>query len=230
MIKLHPSQHLLEQHCLGQLPAAQSLVISAHVELCSHCQARQQLINKKIADQHLLSAEIETTSNVDSTTFDAMLEYIMQLPAAAQTIEPTNAGSIELDGRRFALPNTLAKFVRKTGAWSKLPGKLWQAPLDLGESGNGVFIFMEHGGRVPEHTHRGTEYTLVLEGTFSDGLADYADGDFMLLDHQQKHSPYSEDKDGCLVFSVVDKPLQFTSGLTRLLNPFGHMLMPKGLS
>lgn len=82
---------------------------------------------------------------------------------------------------------------------------------------------MEKGGRVPEHTHRGSELTLVLDGEFSDGVRDYDTGDFILLDNSHKHTPHSEAAEGCLVFSVVDKPLHFTSGLARLLNPFSQL-------
>ncbi|MEC7469201.1 MAG: anti-sigma factor, partial [Pseudomonadota bacterium] len=36
-------------------------------------------------------------------------------------------------------------------------------------------------------------------------------------------APRSDAPEGCLVFSVVDQPLHFTSGLARLLNPFSHL-------
>ena len=107
--------------------------------------------------------------------------------------------------------------------WSKLLGKVWQAPVDLGEAGMAHFIYMEKGGRVPEHTHRGTEFTLVVNGEFSDGLADYDSGDLIVMDDEHIHSPHSNADDGCLVFSIVDKPLHFTSGIARLLNPFSHL-------
>ena len=98
-----------------------------------------------------------------------------------------------------------------------------QAPVDLGQDGQANFIYMEKGGRVPEHTHKGTEFTLVIDGQFSDGLADYDCGDFTIMDSTKKHMPFSEADEGCLVFTMVDKPLHFTSGLARLLNPFSQL-------
>ncbi|MFT6898372.1 MAG: putative transcriptional regulator, partial [Paraglaciecola sp.] len=109
------------------------------------------------------------------------------------------------------------------GNWSRLAGKLWHAPVDIGGMGQASFIYMEKGGRVPEHTHRGNEFTLVIDGTFSDGLADYGVGDFTRMDSHNKHVPYSDADDGCLVFTILDKPLHFTSGIARLLNPFSHL-------
>ncbi|HAB78772.1 MAG TPA: anti-sigma factor, partial [Glaciecola sp.] len=96
-------------------------------------------------------------------------------------------------------------------------------PVDLGDAGMANFIYMEKGGRVPEHTHKGTELTLVVDGEFSDGLADYDSGDFIIMDNEHIHSPHSNSVEGCLVFSIVDKPLHFTSGIARLLNPFSHL-------
>ena len=115
------------------------------------------------------------------------------------------------------------RYIDKTGNWSSLVGKLWQAPVDLGNQGVANFIFMGSGGSVPEHTHRGTEYTLVIDGEFSDGLANYDTGDFIFMDGNKTHTPKSDTKEGCLVFSIVDQPLHFTSGLARLLNPFSHL-------
>ena len=76
---------------------------------------------------------------------------------------------------------------------------------------------------VNEHTHRGTEYTLVIDGEFSDGLEKYDTGDFIYMDGDKTHSPKSDASEGCLVFSIVDQPLHFTSGFARLLNPFSHL-------
>jgi putative transcriptional regulator len=64
---------------------------------------------------------------------------------------------------------------------------------------------------------------LVIDGEFSDGIGNYDSGDFMLMNDNHKHTPHSESDEGCLVFSVVDQPLHFTSGIARLLNPFSHL-------
>lgn len=161
-----------------------------------------------------------------------MLSQITQAPSSiesdARTSKETSSFkeksvTIELDGRTFKLPRTLHRYIDKTGNWSSLVGKLWQAPVDLGNQGVANFIFMGSGGSVPEHTHRGTEYTLVIDGEFSDGLANYDTGDFIFMDGNKTHTPKSDTKEGCLVFSIVDQPLHFTSGLARLLNPFSHL-------
>ncbi|MDO6566151.1 ChrR family anti-sigma-E factor [Alteromonas sp. 1_MG-2023] len=145
------------------------------------------------------------------------------VPVVNTIANNSRESAIELDGKVFTLPRTLQRYIEKTGSWSSLVGKLWQAPVDLGSQGVANFIYMGKGGSVPEHTHRGTEYTLVLNGEFSDGLNSYDSGDFIFMDGQNTHTPRSDHSQGCLVFTIVDQPLHFTSGIARLLNPFSHL-------
>ncbi|WP_218313133.1 ChrR family anti-sigma-E factor [Alteromonas antoniana] len=220
MIKFHPSPEQLSQFAEGTLYAVESIMVSAHCDMCERCQKRVAAETERLAEDVLETQKIE-----HHYEFDTMLAGITQLPAAesirALPVERTQA--IELDGRTFPLPRTLQRLADKTGNWSSLVGRLWQAPVDLGNQGVANFIYMEKGGSVPEHTHRGTEFTLVINGEFSDGLNAYDSGDFIFMDGEKTHAPRSDAPEGCLVFSIVDQPLHFTSGLARLINPFSHL-------
>ncbi len=217
MINYHPTDKQLQQFAEGNISPALALVVSAHCDVCSQCQEKVDDINIE------LSSVIENVRAHDfvDPAFEKMLADIMHLPVI--DTKPVVAPRIELDGRFFDVPRPLQRFVKNTGNWSRLLGKVWQAPVDLGDAGMANFIYMEKGGRVPEHTHKGTELTLVVDGEFSDGLADYDSGDFIIMDNEHIHSPHSNAVEGCLVFSIVDKPLHFTSGIARLLNPFSHL-------
>jgi putative transcriptional regulator len=240
MIKFHPTHQQLSEFVEGSLSPAISLMVAAHCDMCEKCRLRVELETEALAEELLSGA-----SSVDSQmVFGDMLANITSSPSDTTTSEPIRASSdgrlferplnnegsqgkdatsIELDGRRFELPSTLHRYTKKTGGWSSLVGKLWQAPVDLGNQGVANFIYMAQGGSVPEHTHRGTEYTLVIDGEFSDGLNHYDTGDFIFMDGEKTHTPRADTKEGCLVFSIVDQPLHFTSGLARLLNPFSHL-------
>lgn len=67
----------------------------------------------------------------------------------------------------------------------------------------------------------------VIDGKYSDGVADYHCGDFTLMDSTNTYLSYSEADEGCLIFTVVDKPLHFTCGIARLLNPFSQLFLSK---
>lgn len=217
MINYHPTEQQLRQFAGGNISPALALVVSAHCDVCSQCQHKVDDVNQELSEviENIQAREIKDPA------FEKMLSSIMQMPVIDTKL--TIAPKIELDGRFFDVPRPLQRFVKNTGNWSHLLGKVWQAPVDLGDVGVANFIYMEKGGRVPEHTHRGTELTLVVDGEFSDGLADYDSGDFIVMDNEHIHSPHSNANEGCLVFSIVDKPLHFTSGVARLLNPFSHL-------
>lgn len=221
MIRFHPCPSQLESFAEGSLSSSESLLVSAHCDMCSVCQKKVKLYSERLAQYAL-----EPAGDMPAIQFNDMLARITQLPPAKQESTHESSfpmGTIELDGKTFSLPRSLHRLGTKTGNWSGLVGKLWQAPVELRNSGVANFIYMAKGGSVPEHTHRGTEFTLVLDGEFTDGHHHYRTGDFIAMDGEITHAPRSDFADGCLVFSIVDQPLHFTSGIARLLNPFSHL-------
>ena len=219
MIKYHPSQRQLEQFVQGTCSPAWALVIAAHVDMCEYCQEEVRSIEAQLSSEQMTAY----SSDILDPTLINMMDDIMELDPLPELTEESESKYLELDGRKFEVPRALQRLVDKTDSWSRVVGKLWQAPVDLGEMGKGHFIYMEKGGGVPEHTHRGNELTLVLNGEFEDGQRCYDSGDFILMNGTDTHTPISTSEKGCLVFSFVEEPLHFTSGLARLLNPFSHL-------
>jgi putative transcriptional regulator len=217
MINFHPTPEQLLTFSAGNCRPPTALMISAHIDMCAQCQSTTRQM------QEVLAIEALSEETPLSNEYASMMSDITLLPVAESFDGKNQALPLELDGRYFTLPRALRRYQSNTGNWSRLAGKLWQAPVDIGGSDKATFIYMEKGGKVPEHTHKGTELTLVIDGQYSDGLADYDCGDFTLLDATNKHLPHSEAEEGCLVFTIVDKPLHFTSGIARVLNPFSHL-------
>ena len=218
MINFHPDLAQLDLFVAGNAEPRLALMLSAHIDLCPLCRQKCQHL-QQIQAIDALSEQPKLNPDLSR-----MVQAITALPAHKKSLPVVDIDStLSLDGKQFAVPRSLQRYVRQTGSWSRLVGKLWQAPVDLGCEGKAHFIYMEKGGKVPEHTHRGTEMTLVIDGQYADGMASYDVGDFTLLHGQHKHQPCSEADEGCLVFTMVDKPLHFTSGIARLLNPFSQL-------
>lgn len=220
MISFHPKFTDLQAFSAGNCEPAMALMISAHVDMCPQCQNDCVDIQAELAGE--LFSQKATSLPLDNQYLD-MMSNITDLPISNKVVTEASNKSIELDGKYFELPRALRRHVKNTGNWSRLVGKLWQAPVDLGDIGKANFMYMEKGGRVPEHTHKGTEMTLVIDGQYGDGIAEYDCGDFTVMNCQHKHLPHSEADEGCLVFTIVDQPLHFTAGIARLLNPFSHL-------
>lgn len=220
MIKLHPSDTELLKFADGTLASAQSLMVSAHSDMCSSCSSKINHITETLASQEFSDEDKHSTI---PSEYVSMFE---QITNNDQLIDPSpfvSSKTIELEGRKFTLPETLSRYKNRIGEWSHLLGKLWQAPVDIGAGRLAQLIYMEKGGSVPEHTHKGSELTLVLDGNFQDELHVYESGDYISLNNTHTHSPESFVEEGCLVFTIIDQPLHFTSGWAKLINPLSHL-------
>ena len=128
--------------------------------------------------------------------------------------------SIKIKNQSYVLPKVLKNIDQ--GKWTHL-GKINRAALMLGEGDVHTHLLrIDPGGVVPEHTHKGFELTLLLEGEFEDELGTYVKGDFICLDSAHQHSPKTQK--GCLCLTVVNDALHFTKGMSKLLNPIGSLI------
>ncbi|RUO65387.1 anti-ECFsigma factor, ChrR [Pseudidiomarina planktonica] len=217
MIKSHPSEANLFQYVAGELSAGLSLVMATHVDMCSQCQAAVADIEETLCKQ-----EFGSTEPLEALNCEQMMAAIFASSAPKSVVRTPVESMLSLEGKRFNLPNTLARNRDRIGPWSHMVGKLWRAPMQVSSDSSVNLIYMAQGATVPEHTHKGTEATLVVNGTFNDEHDSYHDGDFILLNEKHRHSPQTQQED-CLTLASLDAPLHFTSGISRLLNPFSSL-------
>jgi len=221
MVKFHPTESMLHQFVSGELAPALSLVLATHIDMCPVCQQSVRELESELA-QSYLSRSGETNSPVlDNASMKTMLDAIVhsEPPAPEKKVVKSE---LVLDGKEFHLPRPLARQAENIGHWSKLPGNLWKASIDVADEGQLSFIYMAENSTVPEHTHKGHEATVVVNGVFEDEFNTYRDGDFIYLDADRQHTPVTTNED-CLTLAWLDKPLHFTSGIARLLNPFSSL-------
>ena len=73
---------------------------------------------------------------------------------------------------------------------------------------------------LPQHSHEGAEYILVLRGGFTDGPDHFLPGDVAMADPSVDHSPLADPGEACLCLAVTTGPLRFTGRYLKILNPF----------
>ena len=73
---------------------------------------------------------------------------------------------------------------------------------------------------MPEHSHRGTELTLVLRGAFSDAAGRFGRGDLEAADDTLEHVPTAEAGEDCICLTATEAPLRFRGVLPRLAQRF----------
>lgn len=229
MITHHPKHSLLNDYVAGELPASLSAAISVHAELCDICAKNIQALTEEAAANvfsekgniYLTSRDKSSSNEIveNVNSFDDMLKSITDDESIIDVIAQDPL-EIEIKGTTYKLPNAL-RSISMMG-WQKM-GELSRARLNLNEGPlHSSLLHIDKNGKVPSHTHKGFELTLLLEGSFEDERGTYVKGDFIWLTNQVTHTPRT--KEGCLCFTVVDDALQFTQGLSKLLNPIGKFI------
>lgn len=214
MIKHHPSESLLTRYCAGELPFSLSIALSAHIEMCPHCQALQQQFEATQA------THIWDDMSIESMDFGDMLHNILATPTEKVAVKPEPIVSVDVVGKRFRLPRAFASF--KDLSWSGF-GVINRARVITDENNiRASLLHISAGGEIPTHRHKGYELTLLLDGCFSDEHGSYSKGDFILLDGDIQHSPKTQQ--GCLCYTVQDAPLHFIQGMSKVLNPLGKLI------
>ena len=232
-VKLHPSTELLNQFVQGDLVTGKSVVISAHMELCNACSAKAKELQSFAVSSWVDHGDGLQTDQSIEADHSIMVASIVKLPQTkSEQIEEQIEELVEVDidvlNHSIRLPKVLAKGVLQGLKWKKVAGGISEAQLFLDNETLCEFIYMAPGCEVPVHTHQGSESTLVLDGSFEDELGEYKTSDFIIRDAQHNHQPRS--KEGCLCFAVLDSPLKFTEGLSRLMNPVNRYKFNKATS
>lgn len=227
--KLHPSTELLNQFVQGELVTGKSVIVAAHMELCEACSAKAKEL-QTLAVSYWVDPDSELQSDqfieADHAT---MVASIVKSPQTkTEQIEELVEVDIDVLNHSIKLPKVLGKAALQGLKWKKVAGGISEAQLFLDNETLCEFIYMAPGCEVPVHTHQGTESTLVLDGSFEDELGEYKTSDFIIRDAQHNHQPRS--KEGCLCFAVLDSPLKFTEGLSRLMNPVNRYKFKKATS
>jgi putative transcriptional regulator len=195
---------LLAGYAAGALPKSLHALVGAHLELSRQSRDYVAALEASLGR----SFECADTRRVEHR--DERLEAIFALEAAPARATP-------------AVPKSLEHFFGKSfdemAFRTVLPGvKECRVPTDDGTTA--ILYRIRAGKKMPQHTHEGSEYTLVIRGAFSDVTGRYGRGDIAISDEEIDHTPIAEAGEECLCFAVMDAPLRLTGPIGRFFNRF----------
>lgn len=198
----HPDAAHLLDHAAGNQSAAVSLVIAAHVTLCPAC--RREVARLEAVGGASLEALPEISPA--SGTLEAVLKRL-DAPAAPK---PAPANDVDdEETRRLPRPLRRALAGPLPGlSWRRLGGFAVHRLKGVAPPHRAYLIRSAGHVDLARHTHMGEEFTLVLEGGFTDGEAHFVRGDVEFADASLRHRPIA-DAEGCLALAVTEGPLRF---------------------
>lgn len=225
MIKHHPKLELLQSFVRGDLPASLSIGITLHADMCPICQEKIMHLTEQLAERSFeepiihLDDFVQDDSEMNDDFLNAMISDITfsnDIDRVSKPIQKT----VSFKHQTYALPTVLNNVIMGKSANI---GKLSRTRLQFDENEiHSNLLHINPGGGVPEHTHKGFELTVLLDGSFTDHNGEYNKGDFIMLDGTFTHNPMSEK--GCLCYTVANDALHFTQGINKLLNPIGSFI------
>lgn len=209
----HLDDELLMRYSAGMLAEGWSIGVATHLSMCSACRNRLRIYDG--IGGYLLERE-----NGDLNTSDGWTAIKQRIQAGEMENvvqirkEPEHADSL--------LPRPLSSYVEKQGGlrWRSLGRGPAQMIIPTNDPTTTVRLLKVPAGQpVPEHSHGGTEFTLVLDGSFTDEVSTFRRGDVELADDSLVHTPTAHPEMDCICLAVTDAPLKFKSRLLRLLQP-----------
>lgn len=210
-IKHHMTDPLLMAYSAGTLPEAFSVVVATHISLCDECRARLESF------EAVGGALLDSDDAV--AVYDDALEATMALIDAAPAFQkPANTSLPDA-----VFPGPLRDYVGgdlDAVNWRPIGGGVRQAVLNTGGSAKVRLLAIPGGVAIPDHGHRGTELTLVLQGAFRDEDGRFARGDVEVANEDLHHTPIAEEGMECICLAATDAPLRFKGLVPRVAQRF----------
>jgi putative transcriptional regulator len=215
-LKNHPKHELLVAYAAGSLPMSQALCISIHLEHCPECTQNMYRLNQ-------LGSELMQQLQPDPPPPDLKVKLLNQIDQISINEASGEKFVPQLNIENQSLPRCLHQFIKtryEDISWKRLSSDIHNYELCRDQNNAKVELLrIKPGGTSGTHSHMGDEYTVILEGSFSDESGLYHQGDFLVRDSRHQHTPVATIDKECICLAVTEAPIQLTGFFGRLLNP-----------
>ena len=209
MIAHHPDDALLMAYATGAADEATGLIVATHLHYCVMCRMRTRGMEtiggsllEELAPQALAAGALEAT--------------LAKLDQVKPYERPRRAPS--RDGTPGVLRAYLGGDLRDV-RWRRMGPRLAYAPLFRKGGVAARLLRGVPGADSGPHAHEGLEYTLVLQGGYTDVTGSYAPGDLQVMEDGQRHNPVADPGEDCINLAVTTGRLKFDHLIQKIAAP-----------
>ncbi len=199
----------------GNLPEAFSLAVATHISMCDKCRAALESFDA------VGGALLEDSAQV-AVDMDALSKTLSMIRSGPQNIDQLQ--SAERPARKDCeIPAPLLDYIGESFEdinWKSIGMGVKQSILETSDDATARLLYIPPGTAVPDHSHSGTELTLVLQGAFADEDDYFAAGDIEVADGDVEHAPVAADGEPCICLAVTEAPLKFSKLFHKAVQPF----------
>lgn len=210
-IKHHLTEPLLMGYAAGTLPEAFNLVVATHISMCDECRAA-------LAEYDAVGGEVMLESDPVMVAEDALAATMAKIERGIGAPKPAPVRT-----QNSVFPGPLQDYVNgdlDSLKWRRVGGGVSQLVLKTSDEASVRLLRIPAGTKVPDHGHRGTELTLVLQGAFTDEHDRFGAGDVEVANQDTHHTPIAEAGMDCICLAASDAPLRFNGLVPRLAQRF----------
>ncbi|GAA6209935.1 ChrR family anti-sigma-E factor [Cognatishimia sp. WU-CL00825] len=208
----HVTEPVLMAYAAGTLETPYAVVVATHISMCDECRARLA------AHEHVGGVVLDQGGS-EPLSGDLKARVFAGLDAEPAAPEPEVRPDIPY-GRSGIFPAPVMTALKgKPPKWKRLGFGVRQSILHASQQGSVRLLYIPGGQAVPDHSHRGLELTLVLQGAFEDETGRFGVGDLESADDDLDHAPTAVKGAACICLAATGAPLRFNSLVPRIFQP-----------
>lgn len=214
MIHHHPSDELLLAYAAGAADEALSLIVATHMSYCAICRLR----GKKLDSLGGALLRELPPAPMNDNALDNVLARLDEVTPYERPRRPKNH-----EASRDGTPDVLRAYIGgdlSSVRWRKMGPRLSYVPLFRRGNVTARLLRGVPGADSGVHSHAGQEFTVVLQGGYTDVTGNYGPGDLQMMEDGQSHNVVADPGEDCINLAVTTGPLKFESLLQKIAAPF----------
>jgi putative transcriptional regulator len=204
---------LLAAYAAGGLPKSLHALVGSHLELNPESRVYVHALETALA------SSVDESAPATLKNRRARLDEIFAAAPVSRVVSNEHVSDDPLTDEPKALRHFLGKSLEAMEFRTVLPG-VKECRIESDDGTTAMLYRIRGGKKMPQHTHEGSEVTLVIRGAFRDETGIYGRGAVAITDEHIDHTPVAVEGEECLCFAVMDAPLRLTGPIGKYLNRF----------